>query len=79
MERFGLPIIGIVDGDRDGLVRGERLYPSSLIFKVESDDAFGIEVFERVFQGRRVVEGDFEGVKQRILELLSRHFGSKGR
>jgi len=26
LERFGLPIIGIVDGDRDGLVRGERLH-----------------------------------------------------
>jgi len=73
LERFGVPVIGIVDGDEDGLLRGRRLHPSSVILKVRSDDAFGKEVFEKLFQGRGVIEGDFEYVKLRILELLSRH------
>lgn len=48
-----------------------------MILKVKSDDAFGREVFEKLFQGRRIIEGDFEYVKRRILELLSRHTNSK--
>lgn len=69
LERFGIPIIGIVDEDKDGLIRGAKLHPSSIILKVENDDHFGSIVYKKLFNERRIIEGNFEWIKNKVLEL----------
>ncbi len=67
--RYGIPVVGLTDGDPDGLVSGELYFPGSMSLRVIWDDEFGKVVKEEVFGGRRVIEGDFEEVKWRIAEL----------
>lgn len=69
LERFNIPIIGIVDGDKDGLIDGAKFSPSSIIIKVENDDDFGAIIFKKVFNEKQMIEGSFESIKDKILKL----------
>ncbi|MCQ5341087.1 MAG: DUF2117 domain-containing protein [Candidatus Methanomethylicia archaeon] len=71
LERFDIPIIGIIDGDKDGLIKGEKLHPNSIILKVKSDDEFGRRIYEEIFNKRNIIDGNFNWIKERIYELLS--------
>jgi hypothetical protein len=69
LYRYGIPVVGLTDGDPDGLVTGELYSQGSINLRVIGDDEFGKVVMEEVFGGRRVIEGDFEEVKWRVAEL----------
>jgi hypothetical protein len=69
LGRYRVPVVGITDGDPDGLLPGELLYPGSMNLRVLRDDDFGKVVLEEVFGGSQVIEGDFEEIKWRVTEL----------
>jgi len=68
LKRFDVRLIGITDGDADGLISGIRsgaldeyvnfLPPGSVIIRLkpERDDVVGKEVKERIFGGREELE-----------------------
>ena len=68
--RFGIPIIGITDGDCEGLIQNGEVASGSVIFKVKCDDECGRRVFEQVFESRRFYEGGLDSIKKRILQAL---------
>jgi len=70
LSRFGIPIIGIIDGDADGLIKHGELAPGSIIYKVRSDDEAGNKIFEQVFEARQFYEGSLENLKERITGVL---------
>ncbi|MEA2032584.1 MAG: DUF2117 domain-containing protein [Euryarchaeota archaeon] len=84
LKRFGIPMIGITDGDADGLIAGiERgaaleqydrfLPPDSLIIRLkpERDDIIGEKVKEEIFGGGEEIELDGD-VEQQIKALKHR-------
>ena len=71
LRRFGVPVIGITDGDGDGLYNGS-LAPGSLVLRVKADDKAGLRVRRAVFGGRTRSLSNFETVKLKVLRLLKR-------
>ncbi len=84
LKRFGIRMIGITDGDADGLIAGiERgaaleqydrfLPPDSLIIRLkpEQDDIIGEKVKEEIFGGAEEIELDGD-VEQQIKALKHR-------
>ncbi|MCX8181521.1 MAG: DUF2117 domain-containing protein [Candidatus Methanomethyliaceae archaeon] len=69
-SRFGIPIIGITDGDADGLLQQGEVALGSIIFKVKSDDEAGRIIFEQVFESKPFYEGEFDSLRERIKEVL---------
>lgn len=57
LYRFSVPIIGIIDGDEDGICQEDLKYPGSIIFKVEpgTDDVIGDAVFNELFAGEKEI------------------------
>lgn len=72
LYRFQIPIIGIVDGDADVILRNVHLAPGSVRLTVRDDDRFGLKVFEAVFKKSRNIDASFEEVQNRILELVGK-------
>ena len=82
MDRFDLPVLGITDGDLDGLIpqigsgekfEFERIAPKgSLIFRVrpEFDDEIGYRIKDEIFGGRDEIEIDFKVLCERVLEIV---------
>ena len=81
LYRFGMPVIGIIDGDRDAILENAQMTPGSVIFTVRQDDVFGLTVFSKVFQDRPIIEDSYKTVRARISALigisLSRNSNSK--
>jgi hypothetical protein len=83
LKRFGVCMIGITDGDADGLIIGIEsgsldeyanfLPPSSIVIRLkpERDDVVGQLVKERIFGGREEIELEDEP-GQRVEELKER-------
>ncbi|MHC1610254.1 MAG: DUF2117 domain-containing protein [Candidatus Methanospirareceae archaeon] len=85
LKRFGIRMIGITDGDADGLIAGiesgtldeyaKFLPPDSLIIRLKPgrDDVIGKKVKETVFKGGDEIElgseVQFEDLEHRILNL----------
>lgn len=70
LYRFGMPVIGITDGDRDVILENARMTPGSVVFTVRQDDVFGMTVFSEVFNGLPLIEASFETVRARIAGLV---------
>ncbi|MCL7412121.1 MAG: DUF2117 domain-containing protein [ANME-2 cluster archaeon] len=75
LTRLGISLIGIVDGDGDGIIHHAHVPPGSVIIRLASgnDDIVGRRVHEEIFGGQeRIDMGDagFEGVLERVLELV---------
>ncbi len=80
LKRFGIPMIGITDGDADGLIDGIRsgalaeydkfLPPDSMILRLkpERDDIIGEKVKAAIFKGGYEIE--LEGDIEQQLEVL---------
>lgn len=68
--RFDTPILGIVDGDRDSVVKKANIHPESELFIVKSDDLAGKLIFERVFESRDFIMDCFANIKRKIEPLL---------
>jgi len=80
LKRFGIPMIGITDGDADGLIDGIRsgalaeydkfLPPDSMILRLkpERDDIIGEKVKAAIFKGGYEIE--LEGDVEQQVEVL---------
>ena len=72
LQRFGVPLIGIVDGDKDGIIKGEHFYKDSVLFEVEADDITGDKVQSHFFRGNITIKSDFQKLKHDIEKYLDK-------
>ena len=70
LKRFGIPIIGIIDGDKDGVIKGEVFTPGSVLFEVEGDDIIGDKIYNHLFNCNNLIKADFFKLKEEIEKLL---------
>jgi hypothetical protein len=70
LSRFGMPIIGITDGDRDVILENGQMAQGSVIFTVRQDDAFGLAVFSQVFRESAIIQDSFKAVRSRISAMI---------
>ncbi|MEM4157101.1 MAG: DUF2117 domain-containing protein [Candidatus Methanomethylicaceae archaeon] len=70
LSRFGIPIIGIIDGDAEGLIQEGEIAQGSMILKVKSDDDGGKRIFEQIFEFEPFCEGGLDSIKERVREVL---------
>lgn len=78
LTRLGISLIGIVDGDGDGIILHAHIPPDSVIIRLApgNDDSLGRRVREILFGGQGRIEmgeGGFEWVLERVLELARGH------
>ncbi len=74
LYRFGVPIIGITDGDIDKVVEKGFKDGESLIIELESgyDDIIGQKIFHELFNGEETIEKEnIESFKNEILQIIS--------
>jgi len=74
LYRFGVPIIGITDGDIDKVVEKGFKAGESLIIELESglDDAIGEKIFHELFNGDEIIEiENIESFKNKILQIIN--------
>lgn len=69
--RFGIPVIGIVDGDGDNLLAGAGLYPGSTVFTVGADDLSGLKVLKKIFGGKTRSAVSFAEMKTALGRLIA--------
>jgi hypothetical protein len=72
LYRFGIPIIGITDGDADNLIKNTHFAPGSTIVRLESgyDDEMGLRIREKIFRGDTEMEvATIDDLKNRILGI----------
>lgn len=76
LSRLGVPVIGIVDGDADGILRGNAS-PKCTMLQVEPgfDDLVGREVKERITGGfgRAALNGDLEALVELIAGIAGNY------
>ncbi|MGD9643207.1 MAG: DUF2117 domain-containing protein [Elusimicrobiales bacterium] len=77
LRRFGVPVIGIVDGDGDGLHPAGGLAPGSTVFTVKADDKAGVMVREKIFSGKERSGDSFREIKTKIAVLIKRNLLSR--
>jgi hypothetical protein len=74
LSRLGVPVLGVVDGDADGLLEGSGEGGLSLIkVKPGKDDEAGELLRERLFRGRswvRIRSGNLEGMRRKVVRIL---------
>ena len=73
LYRFSTPVIGITDGDKDGLLEHTRITSGSLVIKVRPgfDDLMGTVVKDAIFKGLERVEClSIDRLKEQIIKLL---------
>lgn len=74
LYRFGVPIIGITDGDIDKVVEKGFKNSNSLIIELESgyDDIIGQKIFHELFNGEEIIETEnIESFKNEILQIIN--------
>ncbi|MBP7795504.1 MAG: DUF2117 domain-containing protein [Elusimicrobiales bacterium] len=70
LRRFNIPVIGITDGDGDGLHKGGFAI-GSVVLRVKADDKEGLRVLKKIFCGRKRTTAPFNEVKKKVLNFLS--------
>jgi hypothetical protein len=70
LYRFQLPLIGIIDGDKDTILSNTHFTPGSVTFQVREDDRSGLKVFSEIFRNRITIDEGFAKVRDRIAELV---------
>ncbi|WP_414469471.1 DUF2117 domain-containing protein [Methanobacterium sp. ACI-7] len=74
LYRFGVPIIGITDGDVDKVVETGFKSSESLIIELESglDDIVGKKIHEELFEGKEIIQiENIETFKNKILQIVN--------
>ncbi len=73
LYRLGVPVIGIVDGDEDGICRERAAAPGSVVITLApgNDDLVGSAVKEEIFGGRQEMETalNISQLTSKIMEL----------
>lgn len=76
LTRLGIPMIGITDGDRDGITHYTHVPPGSVIVRLApgNDDVIGRRVREEMFSNGRMEIGDagFDGILAGVIEIAGR-------
>lgn len=72
LYRFQIPVIGIVDGDEDVVLKNVHYTPGSVRLTVPEDDVFGLRVFKVVFENKPEIDDSFDKVRDRIVELAGK-------
>ena len=70
LQRFGIPVIGIVDDDKDGVLKGDYFYKDSVLLEVEGDDISGEKIQSHFFKGKILIKSDFQKIKKEIENYL---------
>jgi hypothetical protein len=75
LARLGVPVIGIVDGDEDGICTDKSYAPGSVIVKLRpgSDDQLGEKVRAEIFRGGD--ETEYDGGLTGLAEHIARMAG----
>jgi len=71
-SRFGIPILGVIDGDSDELATTVTYPPGSLILRLKpgKDDEFGREIKQVIFSGEKMAFFEnIEDLKPKIIKL----------
>lgn len=74
LYRFSIPVIGIIDGDEDGICDEQLLFPGSMVFVVRPgcDDFVGQALKESLFDGgTTIAEKDVQSVIESVREAVS--------
>ena len=60
LYRLGVPVVGIVDDDEDGICKERTAAPGSLVITLNpgNDDLVGLMVKEKIFGGRQEIDTD---------------------
>ncbi|MCX6677911.1 MAG: DUF2117 domain-containing protein [Methanothrix sp.] len=71
LARLGIPVIGIVDGDLDGLAGCTTMLPGSAVIRVMPghDDLVGRRVKAEIFQGKRRIRIGAGDLAERVKKL----------
>lgn len=69
LSRYRIPVIGVVDGDKDGLLKDTMLAEGSTILTVKIDDQLGEVIHDKLFKGKRLVNLKFQETKDRVVNL----------
>ncbi len=73
LARLGVPVIGIIDGDEDGICRDRAAAPGSVIIVLRpgNDDQLGARVRQEIFEGREEARwaDDLDELVRRIAGL----------
>jgi hypothetical protein len=71
LSRMGIPVIGIVDGDLDGLSQGTVMPEGSVIVRVEPgyDDVVGRQIKKEVFQGKSRISIRASDLAEKVMEI----------
>ncbi|KYC45094.1 MAG: hypothetical protein APG12_01308 [Candidatus Methanofastidiosum methylothiophilum] len=77
LYRFGVPLIGIIDGDKDGVLKGESFYKGSVLFEVEGDDISGDRIKSHFFKDNLTIKEDFLKLKNAMEEYLGEEIKRK--
>ncbi len=72
LQRFGIPLIGIVDGDKDGVIKGEHFHKGSVLFEVKGDDITGEKIQSHFFRDNISIKSDFQKLRNRIEKYLGK-------
>jgi hypothetical protein len=77
LTRLGIPMIGITDGDRDGITHHAHVPPGSVVIRLSpgNDDIVGRRVREEIFGGRgrmEIEDAGFGGVLDGVLGLAGK-------
>jgi hypothetical protein len=75
LARFGIPIIGITDGDLDGILDDTTVPAGSVIIHVREgfDDIVGKEVFDKVMRGSQINSMQGDELLAAILALAKKY------
>jgi len=68
--RFNIPVIGIIDQDRDHLLNNVYVHDDSEVFIVKKDDDAGKIIFNELFNKKDVIDTPFDKIKEKIFDLL---------
>lgn len=75
LSRMGIPIVGVVDGDIDGLSQRTVMPKGSIIIRVEQgyDDKVGKRIKEEIFRGKSRATIRAGDLAERVMEIVEEH------
>lgn len=75
LSRLGIPVIGIVDGDVDGLSQRTSMSAGSVIIKVQPgfDDVVGRQIKDDLFRNKNVTDIKASALEERVLKIAGEH------
>ena len=75
MARLGIPVIGIIDGDIDGVLKNTVVPEGSVIIRVRAgfDDVVGKELSHELMRGKQPLMYDKDELTAKILAFAEKY------